>query len=205
MSFSSASDIRASCARSHARRIQLLTIRSCEVSGCHWAMSTELPLIVSDMSQVTFSVGRGNSAIRGSPGSHNDNTPPNTSSATLHPRATAKACVYAATSCPDPSALKKTPPTIATPSAAPIWNVEMTGLDGWAPPPAYAAAYFLGGPRHRAELMSNTIAIFSSEIRGPAVRVISGPFGKMREFPSPVPPAAPGRENVHLAPSSSSG
>jgi hypothetical protein len=82
--------------------------------------NVELPLIVSDMSQVTFSVGRGNSAIRGSPGSHNDNTPPNTSSARLHPRATAKACVYAATSCPDPSALKKTPPTIATPSAAPI-------------------------------------------------------------------------------------
>ncbi len=60
------------------------------------------------------------------------------------------------------------------------------------------------GPGHRAGLMSNTIAIFSSEIRGPTVSVISGPFGKMREFPSPVPPAAPGRENVRLAPSSSS-
>jgi hypothetical protein len=32
------------------------------------------------------------------------------------------------------------------------------------------------GPGHRAELMPNTIAIFSSEIRGPTVRVISGPL-----------------------------
>jgi hypothetical protein len=57
------------------------------------------------------------------------------------------------------------------------------------------------GPGHRAEL----IAIFSSEIRGPTVRVISGRSGKMHEFLLPVPRAAPGRENVRLAPSLSSG
>src|SRR5579859_1311932 len=59
-------------------------------------------------------------------GNHKDNTPPTTSSATLQPSAAPNACAWAASPCPFPSTLKKTPPMTATPSAAPIWKVEMT-------------------------------------------------------------------------------